>query len=138
MAVAGQSVVRVRAVTDPSGKRAGSVPRSGTAIFIAACWRLTFQFFGATTIAHWLVRRTRNLNFSAGSRRPARYLLPWRLIAGDLEVPLSASRLHADSRDGGLRSDRTGSPSQKDRLSLGIAPHTALARNRGALMFSAT
>jgi len=41
--------------------------------------------------------------------QPARYLLPWRLIAGD---PEAHSRLHADSRDGGLRSDanRLASP----------------------------
>src|SRR5882724_7069655 len=58
----------------------------------------------------------RELNFlpeaAAGEISTALALDRWRSGSA-----LSASRLHADSRDGGLRSDRTGSPRQKDRLS---------------------
>ena len=58
----------------------------------------------------------RELNFlpeaAAGETSTAMALDRWRSGRA-----LSASRLHADSRDGGFRSDRTGPPRQKDRLS---------------------
>ena len=102
----------------------------------------------------------RELNFlpeaAAGEISTAMALDRWRSGSA-----LSASRLHADSRDGGLRSDRTGSPRQKrsplrqsrpvrhtDKRAVeidegatspdaarssAVPSMTALARNRGAL-----
>src|SRR5882724_6108015 len=100
----------------------------------------------------------RELNFfpdaAAGEISTAMALDRWRSGSA-----LSASRMHADSRDGGLRSDRTGSSPERtplrqsrhvrhtdkraveidegatspDAARSSAASMTALARNRGAL-----
>ena len=90
MAVPGQSFVRVRDVTDPQ-LQTGMGPFHDLALrfLIAACWRLTFQFFGAHYVPIGLFDE-RELELLTGSRS-RRDPMPWRLIGGDLDGALSAA-----------------------------------------------
>ena len=83
MAVPGQSFVRVRDVTDPQ-LQTGVGPFHDLALrfLIAACWRLTFQFFGALLLPIGLFDE-RELNF-----------LP-EAAAGEIAIWMVHSRLHA-------------------------------------------
>ena len=82
MAVPGQSFVGVRDVTDPQ-LQTGVGPFHDMALrfLIAACWRLTFQFFGALLLPIGLFDE-RELNFlpeaAAGEISTAMALDRWR------------------------------------------------------------
>ena len=91
-------------------------------LLIAACWQLTFQFFGAFYVPIGLFDE-RELNFlpeaAAGEISTALALDRWRsdgelsAACGTVETAVSALTEPA--------------PRQKDRLSLGIAQHDGIS-----------